>query len=143
MNARAELLAYGFTEQEGSGLFVKITSGRLIPTQAWQPYEDGWICLQLPTAPSGTPEGGADPSGGMAWGRPIVGSPYIQVPFGQTEPFKEIGGLHPAIHPECFVWVWPDADVEFMYKYAPKDGEGNPWRKVVHEDGTREMVLEA
>lgn len=125
---------YGYTEV--NGMFVRGS------TQAWQRAEEGgWHRFDPPTTLVSAPfsaEGAADPSGGQPWGVIVPEVGWLQVPYRLTERFRNVGGLHPATHPECFEWVWPEEQVAEMYEFASKPGEDNPFVRIddilVHKD---------
>ena len=129
MDAREALTSYGYTLDDASGFYYRGD------TEAWKPEGDGWICVRPAGGRSYAGPGIEDPAQGAPWGRAIDGVPgWVQVPFGLTERFQNVGGLHPATHPECFEWVWPEARVLEIYQYAHAGEGDNPW--VRQEDGT-------
>lgn len=127
MDAREALTSYGYTLDEASGFYYR--GG----TDAWKPEGDGWICVRPAPARSYAAPGVADPSGGKPWGQAIDGVPgWVQVPYRLADRWRDVGGLHPETHPECFEWVWPEVRVAEIYEYASADE--NRW--VRQEDGT-------
>lgn len=149
MKATDALKAYGYTRDD-SGLWLKITGGRLMPTQVWKETDGGFLRLDPPHIPIGSVLGGTDPANGAPWGKPVVDehgqavNNWIQVPWKQSDRFATASGLHPLTHSECFEWVWPEKEIAFMYQYAhtagfhPDDGVDNPW--VRQNDGSMKRV---
>lgn len=112
-DAAALLKDYGYSEVS-DGLFVPARPS----SERWEKVKDGWYCY----GPAGATFGGGPP-----WGKALDGG-LVQVPYTQTEQYANVGGLHPAIQPEAFEWVWPDARLEEIYAHAPKEGP-NQYRK--------------
>ena len=115
--AKELLLQYGYTEVS-PGLFVPARPS----SERWEKVEGGWHCY----APATAGFGGGDP-----WGKVLDGG-LMQVPFTQTEAFKDASGLHPARNPEAFQWVWPEERVEEIYAHVAGP-DGNEWVKT--DDG--------
>jgi hypothetical protein len=90
-------------------------------TQQWQETEDGWVMLDYPRAPVATTD--ADPAGGAPWGR-VLPTGRVLVPYSVTARFEGVGGLHPATHPEAFVWTWPAEKVAEIYRVAAMETPG-------------------
>lgn len=122
MTAREALLAYGF-RRDDDGFYRHARQGA--PTQVWRFVDNkGWERFD--------PEAGA----GLVVGAPVWGvkddeapEGYVKVPYQQTERFKDASGLHPATHPECFDWIWPEFVVKETYAYAAVSEEGNTFKK--------------
>lgn len=124
MTSAAELLIeYGYIEV-APGMFQPARPS----SERWEATTGGWYCY---TAISGGVMGGAP------WGQKVSDA-LMKVPYKQSEVFANASGLHPATHPECFDWVWPEARIVEIYAHAPKNNEGNKYHK--SEDGT--LVLD-
>lgn len=87
--------------------------------ERWEKVDGGWLCFGFAT--SGI-------VGGEPWGLP-AGPGRMQVPYRQLESYATVGGLHPVHNPEAFEWVWPEERVLEIFEYAPKNGEGNQFRR--------------
>lgn len=111
------LIDYGYTEVS-DGLFVP---GRP-SSERWEKVDGGFNCY-VPAA--------AGINGGDPWGKVLEGG-LMQVPFTQTEAYKDASGLHPARQPEAFEWVWPEERVVEIYAHTA-GANGNEW--VRNEDG--------
>lgn len=113
MTTETELQKYGFREVNGAwmrylGATVDLTTERWIR----DPSGTGWYCFK---------QGPVD-----SFGKPTSTDGVFQVPHS-----TRVSGAHPQTTPDDFEWVWPDATVEAIYKYAE---EG--WVKTASEDGT-------
>lgn len=128
MDAKEALEGYGYILDEASGFYFRGD------TEAWKPVDGGWLCVRpVRGSQKFSAPGVADPSNGQPWGREIAEVPgWLQVPDGLADRWREVGGLHPATHPECFEWIWPDERVAEIYEFASTDE--NRW--VRQEDGT-------
>ena len=128
--AEALLLAYGYTTA-GDGFYEPARPS----SERWRKVAGGWECYA---------SAGASMGGGAPWGRVLMletvaqdadGNPlqvatgFMQVPFTQSENYKNVSGLHPAANPEAFEWVWPDARLVEIYSHLAEPG-GNKWVKV-------------
>ena len=92
MAARNWLIAYGY-QLEADGRYRR--PGKL--TQVWQELEDGKGWLRF------------DPDG--------QGNEIPEV-YTIASPYQGTSGLNKIHHPGCFVWVWPEEEVEKIYKAA-------------------------
>jgi hypothetical protein len=140
--AREELKAYGYAEGEG-GIYYRPSSPN---TEAWKETEDGWICFAPATAAMGQVEGAPAPAG--PWGRAHDVLPgWVQVPYQLGEGFRVertpegefvggVSGLHPAKHPDCFDWFYPDEVVAERYAVANAAAAGKRVKRVENEDGS-------
>jgi len=127
MTGAEALGKYGHT-QARDGLWTKARS------QAWLAVDGGFNRFDPPSAPMGG--FGDDPSGGAPWGVLADGrSGWVMVPYRQKAgEWANVSGLHPATHPACFEWVWPDEVVAEMYQFASKAGGENQYTR--QEDGS-------
>lgn len=132
--AKTLLKEYGYSEVEGVYFPARPSS------EVWIEVEGGWECFQRET-PSINPDGGL----GAAWGRKAEDLPgYVQLPYTQTEDFKDVGGLHPAnpAHAACFEWVWPEKRVQEIYDHSVAfTPEGQHWVKETDSEGNEILVL--
>jgi len=111
MTAKEQLLEYGY--QQAGDDFVPARAS----SERWRSVPGGFECYAMPTLTFG---------GGKPWGLPQDGG-FVKVPYRQSERFANASGLHPATHPECFEWVWPEERLVEIYAHAPKDGKANPY----------------
>lgn len=116
MTAEEALEAYGF-RQDGN------VWAKDLNTQVWVKQEGGGFrCLEAPRPGLVI---GAEP-----WGRPSDEFPgLIEVPYTQAGIWKDVSGLHPAIHPECFEWTWPDERVAEIHAYGYTPEYGHRWKR--------------
>lgn len=114
--AEAALEAYGYTEE--GDIFSKPNQD----TQIWQRVERGFIRHERPAA--------GLVIGAPSWGRPSRLSPdLIEVPYTQTDKFRDVGGLHPAAQPEAFEWTWPAHVVAEIYAHGHTSEFGQAWKR--------------
>jgi hypothetical protein len=145
MTTETLLHQYGYVEAT-PGTF---TSPRRPSNEHWQRVDGGWLCYGV-AAPIGQ---------GKPWGVAVCATcgaridehpadqsahfftpaERLLVPYTVAPKFQGVSGLHPATHPECFDFVWPDARVHEIYAHVRYDAERdqivNDWRKVTAEDG--------
>lgn len=137
-SAEAALVAYGYAKDEASGMFTRGD------TQAWRKTDEGWERFDPPSLKKPIrAEGVDDPADGASWGLPTeVG--WVRVPYKLGERWRNISGAHPATHPECFEWLWPEEEVAELYLLAKAANtpEGNPFVRIdgvlVHKDDIEE-----
>ena len=92
MAARDELIAYGY-EKNADGKYRRPGKS----TQVWQELPDGKGWLRF------------DPDGQ---------GHEVPVPMCVSADYQGTSGLHPVHHAGAFDWVWPEADVEKIYREA-------------------------
>lgn len=138
MTSTKQLLEeYGYAEHASPiGLF----SYPRKRTTNWQRQDNGtWLRFDPVTTPVGSAVGVDNPAGGAAWGRATADPTWVQTPYRQLPKFDGVSGLHPATHPECFDWQWPDEQVAFIYAYHDPDGT-QEWLKLDDGEGNVQMV---
>jgi len=130
-SAEAALVAYGHREE--NGMFIRGQK------EAWQrnPNGAGWLRFDPPTvATPFTGPGIADPAPGQPWGVVIPELGWAQVPYKPAEKWSAVSGLHPAVHPECFDFVWPEEIVAEMYALAQAAAVDGENRYARQDDGS-------
>jgi len=107
------LTKYGYVEGK-DGIYRRGAT-----THAWRKVDGGWERLDPPTGfLTFSLEGGSEP---RIWGKFDPETGWYLVPYRLTDEFSMASGLHPAQHPGCFIWVWPDEVVAGIYELALKD----------------------
>jgi hypothetical protein len=90
MSAANELIAYGY-QLFPDGRYRRLGKR----TQVWEPTEGGWLRFE-------------------------IGPDGAEVPevHSVAESHKDVSGLDKGQSPEAFNWVYPEAEVELIYKSA-------------------------
>ena len=126
----------GYTQLDAEG-HKAYQPGRA-SSERWVEAEGGFECYTPVSAGFG----------GEPWGK-VLSPALMQVPW-RTKDEVELAdgskvpppnGVHPATHPGAFEWVWPEAEVWKIYRYASRQGADSPqYVKVTAEDGTESIV---
>lgn len=138
LNAAEALVAYGYLKDGDSGIY---TRGN---TQAWRETPDGWERFDPPGGRSFTAPGVEDPAAGAPWGVLVPEVGWYRVPYKLMPKWATVSGLHPATHPECFDWLWPEQEVAEQYTLAlaANGPEGNQFIRIdgvlAHKDDIAE-----
>lgn len=133
--AREALVAYGYVRDDETGVYMHRSP---VPTNAWRFVENrGWERYDF--AAQALPIQAFDGEEILPYGTPAEDLPgWVKVPYQQNEQFRHVGGLHPATHPECYEWIWPEQVVKEIYAYAATDGGENNWRAMGNGDYVKE-----